>query len=466
VLDGLGWRGGAVLRRAGPYSEGGGESIKPEDDFGYITEDVMLEHFRLILTTEDYFDHRMRRVWSHGALLKATPRGAIHHWAARRDRMYCLPEQVGFDPDNSQPEIICNLFDGWPTEPKRGKCEAILRLLDRLCAHEANNAIELGEWVLNWLAYMVQHPGAKMATSIIVHGDQGGGKNLFFGRVVKPIFGKYGVEFGQNAIEEKYNDWMSAKLFGIGNEVIASHESLYHMKGYIKNIITENVLQIRPMHHSARQERNCLNMVFLSNELQPMNLERGDRRFCVIWTPPTPALTDAGYDEFRELIREVLDEIANGGSAALHQYLLDRNTRGFHEGTPPPATRAKEELVEISLDSKQRFWEEWSAGNIPHLPCIPVPTSLLFEAYRVWCHRVGVRSASPLAKLIPLLAKQRGVRKTQERYLKGVNEVNERFILPRLTDAPPPAQTRSRWISECVEQFSDGLASYRGESYE
>lgn len=464
-LDALGWREGAAPRR-GHGGEGGGESTPVGVDYGYITEDVLLEHFRLILTTEDYFDHRMRRVWSHGALLKATARGVVNHWASRRDRKYCLPEQVGFDPDNSQPEILCNLYDGWPTEPAGGKCHAILRLLDRLCAHEANASIELAQWVLNWLAFMVQHPGAKMATSIIVHGDQGGGKNLFFGRAVKPIFGKYGVEFGQNAIEEKYNDWMSAKLFGIGNEVIASHESLYHMKGYIKNIITESVLQIRPMHHSARQERNCLNMVFLSNELQPMNLERGDRRFCVIWTPATPAPGDDGHDDFRTLITDVLAELANGGSAALHQFLLDRDTRGFHEGTPPPITRAKDDLIEISLDSKQRFWEEWSTGQIPHLPCVPVPTSLLFEAYRAWCGRVGVRSPAPQAKLIPQLAKQRGVRKTQERYLKGQSEVNERFVLPRAGDSPPPSMTRSRWIGECVEQFRDGLAAYRGENYE
>lgn len=455
-LTTLGWLE-APTRAGRALSKGGGEN-----DFGWITVETMQEHFRLILTTEDYFDHRMNRVWSHSALIKATPRGVVQTWGATRERKYCMPEQVGFDPDGSQPEIICNLYDGWPTTPQAGKCIALLRLLMRLCGHEAERAEPLYEWVLDWHAFMIQHPGAKMATSIIVHGDQGGGKNMFFGRAIKPIFGKYGIEFGQNALEEKYNEWMSAKLYGIGNEVIASHESLYHMKGYIKNIVTENVLQIRPMHHSARQERNCLCLVFLSNELQPMNIDTGDRRFCVIWTPATPQKGDQGYDEFRDLISECLDELANGGSAALHQFLLNRDTGDFHEGTPPPMTKAKEDLIEISLDSKERFWREWSGESIGGVPCIPVPSELLYDLYRVWAGRAGVRSPAPLSKLIPTLTKMRGVEKRpSDRYQNGHGLEKATFIMPHFMHTPPPGKTRSTWLGDCVDEFRNALQIYK-----
>ena len=30
-------------------------------------------------------------------------------------------------------------------------------------------------WVLRWLAYPLQHPGAKMRTAMVVHGDEGSG---------------------------------------------------------------------------------------------------------------------------------------------------------------------------------------------------------------------------------------------------------------------------------------------------
>jgi putative DNA primase/helicase len=458
-LSALEWDASSPSPARGDHNQGGGE-----DDIGWITLEVMQAHFRLILTTEDYFDHRMNRVWSHSALIKATPRGVVHTWAAMRERKFCLPEQVGFDPDGSQPEIICNLYDGWPTVPKAGKCDALLRLLMRLCAHESENAEILYDWVLDWHAYMLQHPGAKMLTSIIVHGDKGGGKNLFFGRAIKAIFGKYGTEFGQYQLEEKYNDWMSAKCYGIGNEVIASHESLYHMKGYIKNIITENYLQIRQMHHSPRLERNCLNMVFLSNELQPMNLERGDRRFTVIWTPDTPQKGELGYEEFRALIAECLDELANGGSAALHHFLLERDIKDFHEGTPPPLTKAKEDLIEISLDSKERFWLEWSREAIGEMPCIPAPTSLVYEFYRLWCSRVGVRSPSPESKLIPTVTKMRGVEKRQERYAASQKTLRSMFLLPHFLHEPPPGKSRSTWLGECAEEFAEKLNAYRGET--
>ena len=35
-------------------------------------------------------------------------------------------------------------------------------------------------WVLKWLAYPIQHPGAKMRTALVLHGPQGTGKNMFF----------------------------------------------------------------------------------------------------------------------------------------------------------------------------------------------------------------------------------------------------------------------------------------------
>jgi hypothetical protein len=68
-----------------------------------------------------------------------------------------------------------NLFNGFGMEPKAGEYNLILELLFHLCGEDQ----DVFHWVVCWLAYPLQNPGAKMATSIIMHGDEGSGKNLF-----------------------------------------------------------------------------------------------------------------------------------------------------------------------------------------------------------------------------------------------------------------------------------------------
>jgi putative DNA primase/helicase len=81
------------------------------------------------------------------------------------------------------------------------------------------------------------------------------------------------------------------KLFAIGNEVVASREDLYHVKGNIKHMVTERRWVVEGKHKDQRWERNCCNFVFMSNEINPQALDSGDRRHLVIWTPPVPGST-------------------------------------------------------------------------------------------------------------------------------------------------------------------------------
>ncbi len=71
----------------------------------------------------------------------------------------------------------------------------MLDLLYYLCSGE-QNALELANWVIRWLAYPIQNPGAKMRTALIFHGQQGTGKNLFFESIMG-IYGEYGRIVGQ-----------------------------------------------------------------------------------------------------------------------------------------------------------------------------------------------------------------------------------------------------------------------------
>ena len=176
----------------------------------------------------------------------------------------------------------------------------------------------------------------------------------------------------------------------IADEVVARQE-LYHVKNKLKSFVTGEWIRINPKNVAAHDERNHVNLVFLSNESQPLVLEKDDRRYTIIHTPEK---LDA------EFYQQVRDELNAGGIAALHHYLLNLDLGDFDEHTKPPMTKAKEHLIDQSLDSVQRFIGDWTAGEIDSAPFIPCLGRHLFSIYRKWCDQVGERSPRSEAQFI------------------------------------------------------------------
>lgn len=395
-LDDLGWREGS----AGAAQQGGGENGQMPSLLS--VEEAVMRYFgtyglggkvlfdaveRRLVHRDDVMNLLPPRAWD---LIKGHP-----GWRVARDT------EIGFDPTEADPTIRCNLFGGWPTEPVDGECRELLGLLEYMCTGE-NNSEELFDWVIRWLAYPLQHRGAKMHSAIIVHGPQGTGKSRFFEAYGK-IFGPYARVLGQEALEDKFNaDWAEKKLFILADEVLA-RQDMYHVKNRLKGFITGDTIRVNPKNVAAHTEKNQMNIVFLSNERMPVVLEQDDRRHCVIWVPPK--LSDAYF-------AKVNAEIDAGGIAALHHYLLNLDLGDFRPWTRPPMTKAKDDLVQLGRSSEERFLREWMAleldgpqGDV--LPFCPCQGSSLYQAYGRWCEQHGERKRGA-KDLIGLLGKQQG----------------------------------------------------------
>jgi putative DNA primase/helicase len=374
--------------------------------------------------------------------------------------------QVGFDPAGTDERIKCNLWGGWPTVPAAGTCEVLLELLHYLCSME-DNARDVYQWVLKWLAYPIQHPGAKMRTALVLHGPQGAGKNFFF-ETVMAIYGDYGRVVDQSAIEDKFNDWVSRKLFLIADEVVARAE-LFHTKNKLKGLITGEWIRVNPKNIAAHDERNHVNIVFLSNERQPLVLEKDDRRYTVIWTPDK--LPKGFYADVRA-------ELAAGGRAALHYYLANLVLGDFSEHSEAPMTRSKADVIDISLDSVDRFLRDWQAGEISFahgmvnadytLPFCPCGSGDLYAAYLRYCKREGVSRPRESNQFSGYITKMPGWKKglrDRREDRNGGRSVRQRFVIPSeeaLTKAAEdgradycqqPAQSDIDYLTKCFFDF-------------
>lgn len=392
-----------------------------------------------------------------------------HGWRDLRGiKQVARLNQVGFDPAGTDANILCNLYGGWPTTPKAGDCERLLNLLEYLCSNEQNPR-DLYQWVLKWLAYPIQHPGAKMRTALIFHGPQGTGKNLFFESIMS-IYGDYGRIVDQVAVEDKFNDWASRKLFLIADEVVARQE-LYHVKNKLKQFVTGEWIRINPKNVAAHDEKNHVNVVFLSNEAQPLVLEKDDRRYCVVYCPPA----DRG-----DLYLEVRDCINAGGIAALHDYLLNLELGEFDEHTKPPKTIAKENLIDISLGSVERFVRDWLAGDTDH-PVCPCGSDQLFRAYKRHCSLGGVakpREAKDLIGYVRNLAgweyghRDRydncnftGSTRRQRMIIPATQDIQRWMFAAKKTDnafLPDPGTPKNKWHTVGYIEFEQSLATDEG----
>lgn len=455
-------KGGSASGGANTPTEGGGGKVAR-----------LLEHYALIRGTDSVWDGEKRTLMQVKNLRLLFGAPFVNEWLAHPDRRVLLAEQIKFEPGVELEDGCVNLFDGLPTEPvacTEEECKPILQLLRHLCSLSAPTAAgceAVCQQVLQWCALIVKQPGAKLRFALVFHGPQGTGKNMFFD-TFRRILGKYGKMVGQAELEDKFNGYMSGKLLLIANEVMTRAE-LFHGKNKLKWVITEDEIPIRGMHQEVRWEANHANVVFLSNEIQPLALEKDDRRHLVVYTPAA---------EDGDLYLRCADFIADDGPAKFMYYLLHHvDLEGFSEYTKPLMTQAKRDLIDLGLKPQERFAQEWLDGLLD-LPVRLCAAEQLYRVYRRWADMNGVRYPG----------EQGMFTETVKRYVfeKRDTEAGER-LPPRLTYKviqlkdpsgarkavrcwiprgcePPNGVTEGEWAWPGVEAF-DGLARRFGRTH-
>ena len=464
-----GWNVGRQTARAPQHTSGAGE--RPHAVSCMSLDEAVVRFVPIDDGTGKYlFDTWASRIVQRDQMMAVLRAGLrwddIKSHPAWIERGAFYLDQVGFDPTGEDPDCKLNIWTGWPTEPQEGSCELQLDLLRYLCNAESKG-VDIFDWLLRWLAYPLQHPGAKMKSAVVIHGPQGTGKSQVFESYVD-IYGKYGVVIGQGALEDKFNDdWMSGKLFVLADEVVARQE-MYHLKNQLKGYITGKTVRVNPKNVAAHNERNHMNLLFLSNEKQPVILENDDRRHLIIWTPPK--LDPSLYDE-------VAEEIANGGTAALHQYLLDLDLGDFKPWTQPPMTQAKRALIELNQESSDYFIDQWISGDLD-LPLCPCKSSHLYQAYRAHCRAVGEQYPRNDRQFFSALDKRQGWRRAHFDVYDNFNYEGKpkraRLVLPseeafakhaasgQKSYVKKPDQTQTEWLTDSVIEFENVLQAGEG----
>mgnify|MGYP006412209219 FL=1 len=136
-------------------------------------------------------------------------------------------------------------------------------------------------YMLDWLAQLVQFPELLPDTAIIIISQEGVGKDLFAEFIEAVIGSKYfGVTEKLDQVCGKFNSTLGGKLFYVINETNPSDSA--QRKENIKNMITAKKLQIEEKYKTPIKCSNFCRFMFFSNRVLAFPIEEGSRRPVII----------------------------------------------------------------------------------------------------------------------------------------------------------------------------------------
>lgn len=385
VLDVLAHQAGLsrleLLEREGYFAPQGAEEEAAEQAVREITEiEALLQRYALVEGSTNILDTMTFEMMKVDAFKLRWPVSGPM-WIRHAERRVLRADDIVFRPQGARDGQV-NLFRGLPSSVSEDatpgvRCARIIAHLYYLCGGDADLTHDL----TCWLAYPLQNVGAKLGYAYVFQGPEGSGKSAVFEKVMMRIYGHhYGIQIGQTELESRYTGWLSRKLYIVCNEVSSSIVERKLVKNRLKSMITDDLFTIEEKFVPIRMEENHANLVFLSNEMQPVMPSSDDRRYAIVETK-----SPNGYDYYDKLFAEI-DGL---GTQAFYDYLMAYDLKDYRGiAAKPPKTRAKDQLIDMSKSPQESFVTLWKAGDTvyPYGPCYEED---LWQAYQVWSKSRG-----------------------------------------------------------------------------
>ena len=341
-------------------------------------------------------------------------------------------EGLTFNPKYT-PKGYYNMWQGFAVEPKEGDCSLFLKNVEE---NIANGDKAIYEYILGWMAQVVQHPDELIGVAIVMRGSMGVGKGVFangFGS----LFGRHYMLLNDSGqLTGKFNGFMKDKCLLFADEAFWAGDK--SSEGKLKSMITEPTLNIEMKGKDLFQAKNNLHMIFATNNDWAAPAGPKERRFFIIDVGDKRQ----GDHKYFEAIQNELD---NGGREALLHFLInydisEMNLRKF------PQTAALREAKQLSFTPVQKFWHHvletgslhhsieggWGEGS--------VQTEYLYQEYQKFVQNMGIKHKATDTELGMLLKNMlpkdefKKERRTVQGYA-GMRKVTERkncYVFPSL----------------------------------
>lgn len=254
-------------------------------------------------------------------------------------------EGVIFDPEQMH-EGWLNLWRGWAVQPKKGDWSLLQELVrDILCDGEDASY----EYVIDWLAYMVQHPAQAAEVALCFKGEKGTGKGTL-GRAASFLAGSHGLQISSpEHLVGRFNSHLQNCVCLFADEAFWAGDKSGEAK--LKQLVTEPTIAYEGKGRDAVTGKNMIHIIMAANGdwVVPAGLD-GERRFAVF---AVNNKRRGDKDFFRRLNIQMY---AKGGIEAMLHDLLTRDIDGWAPRDDVPATSALVDQKVMSMDDVERWW--------------------------------------------------------------------------------------------------------------
>jgi len=262
-------------------------------------------------------------------------------WVSPNTTVY---DKIAFSPTPTSATTL-NLWVDPTVTPKAGKPPSLVlkHLKSVVCADDDIKY----EYLINYLAHMLQKPEQKPGVMLVMVGEQGSGKGVTL-KLIRRIFEGSSSIF--NNIEHIVGNFNSAleRLY-----VVMLDEALFagdkKSTDRMKSLITEDVIRIEAKHQPSRQIRSYHRFIATTNHSHFAHIDSGDRRHQFFFVSDSKV---GDYEYFEGLLSEIGDDQA---LANLVYYLSNRDISKFRPASLPKDQQKGDQVLR-SLTGFDEFY--------------------------------------------------------------------------------------------------------------
>ena len=183
--------------------------------------------------------------------------------------------------------------------------------IGKLILHLVNYDRQRLYWVINWLAYFFQ--GLKKSqVALVLLGEQGAGKGIFFNEVIKPLFGEDFVKtINDKSLNTNYKGSLVENTLFFNLDEISAKNSSSSVKNFLKALVTNASITAEKKFKNLKKEIKIYGQIIVtSNELYALEIEPSDRRFTVFSTSGNLShYSFLGYGSYEALLNAIKSEL-------------------------------------------------------------------------------------------------------------------------------------------------------------
>ena len=129
-----------------------------------------------------------------------------------------------------------NTWPGWGCEPKPGDVRPFFDLFNYLTAAITD---EERKYLLQGLAYPIQHPGTKLQWALLIWSIKHGTGKSLLGEMLGKIYGENFTDINDAQLHGNFNQWAVNRQFIMGTEIIGG-DSKRKVMPQLKHMITRS----------------------------------------------------------------------------------------------------------------------------------------------------------------------------------------------------------------------------------